>query len=117
MFTIPCPEEVFISTELSSGLGRRLPCYSTPYSAVIMREENSLALLDEQQETSSANDANKYDRNYPAHQDESKEKHRLILEELKRQSPPGYEEFEAAVGSKGLDDETALQLWEDIFKL
>ena len=30
--------------------------------------------------------------------------------------PPGYKEFEAAVGSKDLDEETALQLWEDIFK-
>ena len=26
MLTIPCPEEVVISAELSSGLGRRLPC-------------------------------------------------------------------------------------------
>ena len=59
----------------------------------------------------------KYDRNSPEHQDESREKLRFILEELKRKQPPGYEEFEAAVESKGMDEETALQLWEDIFKL
>lgn len=44
------------------------------------------------------------------------EKKKLTLEELKKLSPPGYKEFEAAVGSKDLDEETALQLWEDIFK-
>ena len=40
----------------------------------------------------------------------------MTLEELKKLSPPGYKEFEAAVGSKDLNEETALQLWEDIFK-
>ena len=44
------------------------------------------------------------------------EKKKLTLEELKKLSPPGYKEFEAAVGSKDLDEKTALQLWEDIFK-
>ena len=43
-------------------------------------------------------------------------KKKLTLEELKKLSPPGYKEFEAAVGSKDLDEQTALQLWEDIFK-
>ena len=40
----------------------------------------------------------------------------MTLAELKKLSPPGYKEFEAAVGSKDLDEQTALQLWEDIFK-
>ena len=40
----------------------------------------------------------------------------MTLEELKKLSPLGYKEFEAAVGSRDLDEETALQLWEDIFK-
>ena len=41
MFSIPCPEEVYIFTELSRGLGRRLPCYNTNQYAIIEREEIS----------------------------------------------------------------------------
>ena len=48
--------------------------------------------------------------------EESQGEKKLTLEELKKLSPPGYKEFEAAVGSRDLDEETALQLWEDIFK-
>ena len=32
----------------------------------------------------------------------------LILEELKKKSPPGFKEFEVALGSQGLDDEHRL---------
>ena len=39
MFLIPCPEEAYIFTELSSGLGRRLPCYNTNQYVIIVREE------------------------------------------------------------------------------
>ncbi len=39
-------------------------------------------------------------------------KKKLRLEDLKRTSPPGFEEFEAAVALKELDEETALLLWE-----
>ena len=48
--------------------------------------------------------------------EESQGEKKLTLEELKKLSPPGYKEFEAAAGSRDLDEETALQLWEDIFK-
>ena len=48
--------------------------------------------------------------------EESQGEKKLTLEELKKLSPPGCKEFEAAVGSKDVDEETALQLWEDIFK-
>ena len=48
--------------------------------------------------------------------EESQGEKKLTLEELMKLSPPGYKEFEAAVGSKDLNEETALQLWEDIFK-
>ncbi len=43
-------------------------------------------------------------------------KKRMSLEDLKRTSPPGFEEFETAVALKELDEEIALLLWEDIFK-
>ena len=43
-------------------------------------------------------------------------KKKLSLEELKKTSPPGFQGFEAAFASKKLDEETALLLWEDIFK-
>ena len=41
---------------------------------------------------------------------------KLSLEELKKMSPPGYQEFEAAVALNELNEDIALLLWEDIFK-
>ena len=49
MFSWPCPEEVNICTELSGGLGRRLPCYNTNQHIIIVREEIS-SNLDKQQD-------------------------------------------------------------------
>ena len=43
-------------------------------------------------------------------------KKKLSLAELKKISPPGFQEFEAAIAWQELDEETALLLWEDIFK-
>lgn len=39
-FTIPCPEEVVITTELSRGLGGRLSCYSTSQTVIVVKQEN-----------------------------------------------------------------------------
>ena len=39
-FTIPCPEEVVITTELSRDLGRRLSCYSTSQTVIVVKQEN-----------------------------------------------------------------------------
>ncbi|KAL9973916.1 hypothetical protein ACROYT_G020432 [Oculina patagonica] len=50
----------------------------------------------------------------PEYKNQSKKK--MSLEDLKRTSPPGFEEFETAVALKELDEEIALLLWEDIFK-
>ena len=38
------------------------------------------------------------------------------LHELQMESPPGFKEFDAKVDWRTLDEEIALQLWEDIFK-
>ena len=103
MFLIPCPEEVYIFSELSSGLGRRLPCYNTNQYAILGREEISLNLSSQQDDGAEEKSGTTIQAN-------------LILEELRKKSPPGFKQFEAAIGSKGLDAETALQLWEDIFK-
>ena len=40
----------------------------------------------------------------------------LTLEDLKRRRPPGFQKFEASLASLDLDEEIALELWEDIFK-
>ena len=40
----------------------------------------------------------------------------LTLKDLKKARPPGFRKFETSLGSVKLDDELALQLWEDIFK-
>ena len=124
MFTIPCPDEVFISTELSSGLGRRLPCYNTEQCVIIVKEENTSAAVKEiadEHEENSSTEASKHGSQHSAHpgyHHHSKGRQKLTLEELKKKSRPGYKEFEAALGSKlkDLDEKTALQLWEDIFK-
>ena len=47
---------------------------------------------------------------------EGSTKKRRSLKELQRQSPPGFKEFDAKVEWRVLDEEVALQLWEDIFK-
>ena len=117
MFTIPCPEEVVISTELSSGLGRRLPCYNTSQCAIVFKKENRAdmpEITDERLKDGSTK--NKTCSGQSVACEESQGEKKLTLEELMKLSPPGYKEFEAAVGSKDLNEETALQLWEDIFK-
>ena len=40
----------------------------------------------------------------------------LTLEDLKRRRPLGFQKFEASLASLDLDEEIALELWEDIFK-
>ena len=51
MFSWPCPEEVNICTELSGGLRRRLPRYSTNQDIIIVKEEISFNLQDQQDDT------------------------------------------------------------------
>ena len=72
MFTIPCPDDFFISTELSSGLGRRLPCYNTEQCVIIVKEENTSAAIEEigdEQEENSSTEASKHNRHsvHPAY--------------------------------------------------
>lgn len=57
MFSWPCPEDVNICTELSGGLGQRLPCYSTNQHIIIVREEISLNLDKRQDDTHEGNSA------------------------------------------------------------
>ena len=56
MFSWPCPG-VYICTELSNGLGRRLPCYSTNQHIIVVREEISLNLDKQQDDTHEENSA------------------------------------------------------------
>ena len=121
MFTIPCPEEVVITTEVSRGLGRRLSCYSTSQIVIVVKQENRADMPEipdithKRQQKSSTKKENSSGQSVACEENQEKKK-KLTLEELKKLSPPGYKEFEAAVGSKDLDEQTALQLWEDIFK-
>ena len=115
MLTIPCPEEVVISAELSSGLGRRLPCANVRSWS---RKKTELTCPKSLTNTlrKAPRRTKKCSGQSVACEENQGEKKKLTLEELKKLSPPGYKEFEAAVGSRDLDEETALQLWEDIFK-
>lgn len=120
MLTIPCPEEMFVSTELSSGFGRRLPCYDTDQCVIIVKEENGsrgkAEITDERKEGLST-ELLEHSQHSVQPGSESKGKQKLRLEELKKKAPPGYKqfEFEAALRSLDVDEETALELWEDLF--
>ena len=114
MFTIPCPEEVIISAELLSGLGRRLPCANVRSWSRKKTQLTCPEITDERLKEGSTK--NKKCSGQSVACEESQGEKKLTLEELMKLSPPGYKEFEAAVGSRDLDEETALQLWEDIFK-
>ena len=41
---------------------------------------------------------------------------RKTLKELQKECPPGFRKFELEVGWQSIDEEIALQLWEDVFK-
>ena len=41
---------------------------------------------------------------------------RKTLKELQIESPPGFKKFELEVQWQTIDEEIALQLWEDVFK-
>ena len=118
MLTIPCPEEIFASTELSSGFGRRLPCYNTDQCAIIVKEENAsrgkAEITDERKEGLST-ESLEHSQHSVQPDSESKGKQKLRVEELKKKAPPGYKQFEAALRSLDVDEETALELWEDLF--
>lgn len=43
-------------------------------------------------------------------------KKRKSLKELQLESPPGFKKFETEVDLETVDEEIALQLWEDVFK-
>ena len=121
MFTIPYLEEVVITTELSRGLGRRLSCYSMSQTVIVVKQESRADIPEipeitrKRQQKSSTRNESSSGQSVACEENQGKKK-KLTLAELKKLSPPGYKEFEAAVGSKDLDEQTALQLWEDIFK-
>lgn len=43
-------------------------------------------------------------------------KKRKTLQELHKNPPPGFRKFESEVDWRTIDEEIALQLWEDVFK-
>ena len=48
--------------------------------------------------------------------EEGSVKRRKCLQELHMDPPPGFRKFEAEVPWETIDEEIALQLWEDVFK-
>ena len=111
MFTIPCPEEVFISTKLSRGFGRRLPCYNTDQCVIVLTQENTSGVdeIADQLEKNALKEQT-HSRQSARHDDKIPSKQKLTLEELKQTSPPGYKRFAAALESLDVNDETALEL-------
>ena len=118
MLIIPRPNEVTISTEFTRGLGRRLPCYDLSENVIIVKAEGKSITAG----TGSSNEGSlqlkekserglmtPMDKNPPAERKET-------LKELRKRRPSGFKEFEIALGSQDLEEEVALQLWEDIFK-
>ena len=102
MLTIPFPEGMFASTELSSGFGRGLPCYSTDQCVIILKKENAsrekAEITDERKEGLST-ESLEPSKHSVQPGSESKDKQKLRLEELKKKAPPGYKQFETALRS------------------
>ena len=117
-FTIPCPEEMFASTELPSGFERSLSCYNTDLCVIIAKEENASrgkAEITDVRKEGLSTESLEHSQHSVQPGSESKSKQKLSLEELKKKAPPGYKQFEAALRSLDVDQETALELWEDLF--
>ena len=110
---IPCEEEPLKSTGVLSGLGQRLPCYETNANVAIVKDERKsyIAAKDGYQEGDLEQKTNK---KHPGGGNQAK--HKVTLDDLRSTRPPGFQKFEDALGSQDLDEEVALQLWEDIFK-
>lgn len=53
--------------------------------------------------------------NNPSSEDETVKK-KKSLKELHIESPPGFKKFESEVPWETIDEDIALQLWEDVFK-
>ena len=49
-------------------------------------------------------------------QNSGKRSAKTTLRELQRDPPPGFRKFESEVDWQTMDEEIALQLWEDVFK-
>lgn len=116
MFTIPCPDEVIMTSEISSGLGRRVPCSNTDQCVIVVRKNKSAIADTADEHEEIATNQETHSKQTVEQGDRQCGRQKVTLEELKRTSSPGYKRFEAAIGSQDLDEETALLLWEDIFK-
>lgn len=82
MFVIPSPEEVVVCTELTNGLGRRLPSFFTVENVVIVKDESTVHLADNYDSEKKTN--GKHPSVKPMCKDQAKKK--LTLEELKKKS-------------------------------
>lgn len=111
----PCPDTA-LSTEKFRRFGRVPPCFKERDSRVIVNEETTSKITDIDGNEAKSRMTAKKSQHSLKPRCENPAKQKLSLEDLKRTSPPGFEEFEAAVAWKELDEETALMLWEDIFK-
>lgn len=99
-------------TEIFRGFGRKSPYFNTSEGSV--QKISQIADINGHVGTSWKKAHSSPQSFQP--RCEIQPKKMLSLEELKKTSPPGFEEFEAAFASTELDEETALLLWEDIFK-
>ena len=48
--------------------------------------------------------------------EEASTKKKKTLKEIQLESPPGFKKFEMEVDWQTIDEDIALQLWEDVFK-
>ena len=103
----------FPFTETFCGFGRKSAYFNTSKGGA--EEITQIADTNGQEVTTSWTKAQTSPQSLqPTLQIQPKKK--LSLAELKKISPPGFQEFEAAIAWQELDEETALLLWENIFK-
>ena len=114
MSTIPCLKR-FPPAKKFRRYGQWQNCYNPTEGSVIANDRKKSQIAIDGREGNLGKEVQQAQHSQqPENSNQAKKK--LSLEDLKRISPPGYKEFEAAVTLKDLDEEIALKLWEDIFK-
>lgn len=111
MRTIASDQEFLGPSQKRNGLNKQSSVHETSGRFIVVEEGGNSYLVEKEE-------SQEEDRDLRTNQKRSGDDSQavLTLEDLKRRRPPGFQKFEASLASLDLDDEIALQLWEDIFK-
>ena len=111
MRTIASDQEFLGPSQKRNGLNKQSSVHETSGRFIVVEEGGNSYLVEKEE-------SQEEDRDLRTNQNHSGDDSQavLTLEDLKRRRPPGFQKFEASLASLDLDEEIALELWEDIFK-